>query len=322
MRVVALVSGGKGTFNVYNMVQVVAQGHQVVALANLYPKQDDGMYQTVAHQGIEKLAQAMELPLYRKITPGNSRNMKASYDPAKDDEAEDLYELLQYVKEDQNVDGVAVGSIQTDYQLIRVEYVCHRLQLNSLAYLWQRDQAELLQEMIDCQVYAIIIKVAAQGLVPEIHLGKSLKEMQPHLLNMKDKYGSNVCGEGGEYDTLTLDCPLFKNRIVIDDVQMVISSADSVCCAGYLRFSKLRLVPKERVKTVVKSIVSPERETLPKQPGPNFVMPNNQKLVPASNDQITEEAITEDCATEIQLSQSPLKIIAERLSVNRRWWWR
>lgn len=23
-------------------------------------------------------------------------------------------------------------------------------------------------------------------------------------------YGSNVCGEGGEYETLTLDCPLFK----------------------------------------------------------------------------------------------------------------
>lgn len=26
-------------------------------------------------------------------------------------------------------------------------------------------------------------------------------------------YGSNVCGEGGEYETLTLDCPLFEVRI-------------------------------------------------------------------------------------------------------------
>lgn len=26
-------------------------------------------------------------------------------------------------------------------------------------------------------------------------------------------YGSNVCGEGGEYETLTLDCPLFKVRL-------------------------------------------------------------------------------------------------------------
>ncbi len=44
-------------------------------------------------------------------------------------------------------------------------YVCRcgRLGLVSLAYLWQRDQEELLKEMIDCGLEAIIIKVAAMG---------------------------------------------------------------------------------------------------------------------------------------------------------------
>lgn len=92
---------------------------------------------------------------------------------------------------------------------------CIRLGLVPLAYLWRRDQTELLQEMIDCQVYAIIIKVASLGLVPDRHLGKSLREMQPHLLKMKEKYGLNVCGEGGEYETFTLNCPLFKQQIVV-----------------------------------------------------------------------------------------------------------
>lgn len=32
-----------------------------------------------------------------------------------------------------------------------------------LAYLWHRDQAELLKEMIDCKIHAIILKVAALG---------------------------------------------------------------------------------------------------------------------------------------------------------------
>ena len=27
---------------------------------------------------------------------------------------------------------------------------------------------------------------------------------------LKDKFGVNVCGEGGEYETFTLDSPLFK----------------------------------------------------------------------------------------------------------------
>lgn len=35
------------------------------------------------------------------------------------------------------------------------------------------------------------------------------------------RYSCNVCGEGGEYETLTLDCPLFTAaRIVLDDWQV------------------------------------------------------------------------------------------------------
>ncbi|XP_053680727.1 uncharacterized protein LOC128731620 [Anopheles nili] len=253
MRVVALVSGGKDS--TYNMMQVVAEGHEVVALANLHPKDrdelDSYMYQTVGHQGIEKLAQAMELPLYRQMTRGHSINTKGNYEPTEDDEVEDLYELLAEVQREQHVEAVAVGAILSDYQRVRVENVCTRLNLISLAYLWRRDQVELLQEMIDSQVHAIIIKVAALGLMPDRHLGKSLKEMQPHLLLMRDKYGLNVCGEGGEYETFTLDCPLFRSRIVVDDVQTVISSADPVCPVGYLNFTKLRLVPKDRIEPVV-----------------------------------------------------------------------
>lgn len=61
---------------------------------------------------------------------------------------------------------------------------CVRLGLVSLAYLWRRDQGELLQEMIDCHINAIIIKVAAMGLEPAKHLGMKIADMQPHLIKM------------------------------------------------------------------------------------------------------------------------------------------
>lgn len=54
----------------------------------------------------------------------------------------------------------------------------------SLAYLWRRDQTELLQEMIDGGLEAVVIKVAALGLDPSKHLGMRLQEIQPHLLKM------------------------------------------------------------------------------------------------------------------------------------------
>lgn len=247
MRVAALVSGGKDSC--YNMMQCVAEGHEIVALANLHPKDKDEldsyMYQTVGHQGIQKLSEAMGLPLYRRETKGHSLQRGKNYTPTESDEVEDLYDLLKSIKEDLSIEAVAVGAIFSDYQRVRVENVCSRLNLVSLSYLWRRDQKDLLQEMIDCKVHAIIIKVASLGLYPENHLGKSLREIQPHLLKMHEKYGLNVCGEGGEYETFTLDCPLFKQRIIVDDMQIVISSSDPVCPVGYINLTKLHLETKE-----------------------------------------------------------------------------
>lgn len=67
--------------------------------------------------------------------------------------------FIEFFQNELQIEAVAVGAILSDYQRIRVENVCGRLNLVSLAYLWRRDQTELIQEMINCQVYAIIIKV-------------------------------------------------------------------------------------------------------------------------------------------------------------------
>ena len=59
---------------------------------------DSFMYQTVGHMGIEKLAEAMELPLFRKVTMGLTTQKGKNYEPTEDDEVEDLFELLKQVK--------------------------------------------------------------------------------------------------------------------------------------------------------------------------------------------------------------------------------
>uniref|UniRef100_A0A3B3VZ20 Diphthine--ammonia ligase n=1 Tax=Poecilia latipinna TaxID=48699 RepID=A0A3B3VZ20_9TELE len=118
-------------------------------------------------------------------------------------------------QEKEAIEAVSVGAILSDYQRVRVENVCLRLGLQPLAYLWRRDQESLLSEMISSDLQAILIKVAAFGLDPEKHLGKSLADMQPYLKQLSHKYGVHICGEGGEYETFTLNCPLFKKKIVM-----------------------------------------------------------------------------------------------------------
>ncbi|XP_048649473.1 diphthine--ammonia ligase isoform X2 [Marmota marmota marmota] len=312
MRVVALISGGKDSC--YNMMQCIAAGHQIVALANLRPDEnqvgsdelDSYMYQTVGHQAIDLYAEAMALPLYRRTIRGRSLVIGQVYTKCEGDEVEDLYELLKLVKEKEEVDGISVGAILSDYQHARVQNVCKRLNLQLLAYLWQRNQEDLLREMIASNIQAVIIKVAAlatwmnmednmlnkpfrerqilhdliymwnlknvklntienrkvichrldgrggiwgqvaimQGLDPDKHLGKTLDEMEPYLLELSKKYGVHVCGEGGEYETFTLDCPLFKKKIIVDSSEVVVHSADAFAPVAYLRFLELHLEDK------------------------------------------------------------------------------
>ncbi|XP_076201048.1 diphthine--ammonia ligase isoform X2 [Aptenodytes patagonicus] len=250
MRVVALISGGKDSC--YNMMQCVAAGHQIVALANLRPAENTGqtdeldsyMYQTVGHHAIDLYADALDLPLYRGFIKGTSVNTGRVYTTCQEDEVEDLYHLMKLVKDKEGVEGVSVGAILSDYQRVRVEDVCRRLNLQPLAYLWHRNQEILLKEMISSNIQAIIIKVAAFGLDPDKHLGKTLDQMAPYLLELSEKYGVHVCGEGGEYETFTLDCPLFKKKIVVDSAKVVVHSADAFAPVAYLRFLKLHLENK------------------------------------------------------------------------------
>ena len=56
--------------------------------------------------------------------------------------------------------------------------------MTSLAYLWQRDQTELIKEMIEFPMNAILIKVASHGLNKH-HLNRSITELLPTFMKLE-----------------------------------------------------------------------------------------------------------------------------------------
>ncbi|CAM0942888.1 unnamed protein product [Alopecurus aequalis] len=202
MEVVALVSGGKDSC--FSMMRCLDYGHKVVALANLIPlddavdELDSYMYQTVGHQIVVCYAECMGLPLFRRRISGSTRDHALKYSVTQGDEVEDMFALLSEVKRRiPSVGAVSSGAIASDYQRLRVESVCSRLGLVSLAYMWRQDQTLLLEEMIRRGIVAITVKVAAMGLKPSAHLGKELAQLKSHLLQLNESFGINVCGEVG-----------------------------------------------------------------------------------------------------------------------------
>jgi diphthine-ammonia ligase len=227
-------------------------------LRDLIDELDSYMYQTVGHDAVHLIAEAMELPLYRVTITGQANNQTSSYGNRlastssntldSTDETEDLFRLLQIVKAAHpEVNAVSVGAILSNYQRVRVEHVALRAELKMLplSYLWQRDQRELLDEMCQAGMNSILIKVAGAGLGEE-DLGKSLVQMRPKLQKLNRMYGAHICGEGGEYESFTLDCPLFIKKIVLDKTTTVTHSDSSFASVYYMQINAAHLEDKEQ----------------------------------------------------------------------------
>ena len=267
MKFVALLSGGKDSC--FNVIKCVEHGHELVCLANLSPpasfageEMDSFMYQTAGHTAISKLSECFEVPLIRKEILGSAVNQKLDYlSEVAADEVEDMFVLLQQVKQQYpEVEGVSCGAIVSTYQRLRVESICQRLGLTVLSYLWQRDRVELLQEMITAGVDAILVKVAGAGLEPHKHLGKSLAVLQPTLMKLHEQFGLDVCGEGGEYESLVLDCSVFKKRLVLHETEVLVDEENYT--VGNLRIKRCSTVPKDAGCPVATALNNPDEALL------------------------------------------------------------
>eukprot|EP01127_Copromyxa_protea_P021393 TRINITY_DN7347_c0_g1_i1.p1 TRINITY_DN7347_c0_g1~~TRINITY_DN7347_c0_g1_i1.p1 ORF type:complete len:654 (+),score=124.44 TRINITY_DN7347_c0_g1_i1:55-2016(+) len=211
---------------------------------------DSWMYQTVATDVVVAYSACMGLPLYRLQIPDQLKiaesGLQYNLSAPEVNEVEILYTLLYKVKQAHpELNAIVSGAILSNYQRLRVEHVCSRLGLISLSYLWEGDQEELLEEMVDADINAILVKVASIGLHPR-HLGKTIAEMLPILKQLNTKYGVHICGEGGEFESLTLDCPIFRyKRLVLDETEIVHHDQDQLAPVAYMKLVSYHLEDKE-----------------------------------------------------------------------------
>ena len=253
MKFVALVSGGKDS--IYSTLQAINYGHELLCCAHLAPPQrtsnledESYMYQTAGSEAVRmQVEECIGVPLYVREIHGQSNNTSLVYDDdvatattddsngnGTLDEVEDLYLLLKHIQSvHPDISAVSSGAILSTYQRTRIENVCSRLNLTSLSYLWRMSsQRTLLNSILDDgEVDAVLVRVACPpGLLPYRHLGKSLRELRDRgiLDQLKDRYGMHPAGEGGEYETLVVDCPkLFKyGRLVLEETDIVCDGSD------------------------------------------------------------------------------------------------
>ena len=202
-RLAALFSGGKdSTYAIYCIEKI---GYNVDLLLTVYPSSSESLYFHYPNVKLTRLqAEAMRKQYIAK--------------EAFSDELEALRDLIKRIS--QNIDGVVLGVSSSSFQKKAVESICREYGVEVFTPLWGLDPSKLLREIIKSNFQVMVTGVAALGLTME-WLGKTLTEEDVEKLEeVSRRYGVNVCGEGGEMETLVLDCPLFKEKIQVLDYEV------------------------------------------------------------------------------------------------------
>ena len=81
--------------------------------------------------------------------------------------------------------------------------------------LWKKDQMELLRELIKNDFEVIITGVAAYPLDEE-WIGRVIDEQFiQDIEKLRERHSINPAGEGGEFETFVVNCPLFRRGLRI-----------------------------------------------------------------------------------------------------------
>jgi len=224
MKIAALISGGKDS--IYAAYKA-SKEHEIACLISFKSKKADSyMFHIPNIDLVKQQAKAMEFPLIFMESSG-----------IKEKELEDIKKALKIAIKKYKIEGVVSGALASNYQKIRIDNICKDLKLESIAPLWHINLEQYLKDLTKNNFKVIIVGIAAEGL-DESWLGK---EINNDLLNKLMKLNIHLGGEGGEYESLVLDCPLFKKRLKVDSFEKVVE--DQYC--GHLEIKKLRVLDKE-----------------------------------------------------------------------------
>jgi diphthine-ammonia ligase len=204
LKLASLYSGGKDSN--YAIFEMSQRGYEVVCLISIETMNMDSLlfhFPNIRFTSI--LAEAINLPIRR--FQSNSSKLG--------DEILALENALVNVRDEFEIQGVVHGGISSNFQKRNFGTICKKLGLTVFSPLWNMDPSKHIHKMIDQKFEIVIVGVSALGLGRE-WLGTLLDhDNVKKLESLSLRYGFNLNFEGGEAETIVVDCPLYKKKFRI-----------------------------------------------------------------------------------------------------------
>ena len=198
-----LFSGGKDS--TFASWLANKNGYHISCLISIFSENKDSfMFHTPSIERVREQSKIMKIPLVIVKTKGD-----------KEKELKDLERAIKIAIRKYKINGVITGAVESVYQTSRIQKICNKLKIECFNPLWQKDHIELLNDLIKNKFEVIITGVFAEGLDKNL-LGRIIdRDFIKDIKILNKKYGISISGEGGEYESFVINCPLFETKLKI-----------------------------------------------------------------------------------------------------------
>lgn len=194
MKFVMSYSCGKDS--TYALHQFIEAGNEPVGLLIMVNEaMERSWFHGADYALMEKISKALDIPLILCKTQGET------YHTA-------LEEGLRKAKE-YGAEAACFGDIDIEANRQWCVDRCEAVGMEAHFPLWQHGRKEIVHEIIE-NGYCCIIKSIHNKKLPKEILGRRL---DMDVVKIMEENGIDICGENGEYHTLAVDGPIFKNKL-------------------------------------------------------------------------------------------------------------
>jgi diphthine-ammonia ligase len=192
----ALTSGGKDS--ILSCQRAIDSGKIVRYMVTARPKNRDSyMFHSANLEAVPVIARVAGMEYVEIETKGK-----------KEEELRDLEEGLAAL----DIEGVIAGAVDSRYQADSVKAITDRLGLELFTPLWHMDPETLLRE-VSRRMDAMIVVTAAEGLDAGFLGARFNDDLIRRLKQVAATRRIHLAGEGGEYESLTLNAPFYSRPV-------------------------------------------------------------------------------------------------------------
>lgn len=191
-------SWSTGKDSCYALMMSLSEGNTLVALLNMMNENNKiSRSHGIPVSLLNQQAKLLKTPLL---------GIASSWEEYEEKYIEALVDLKGTFK----ANSVVFGDIDLESHREWEEKVCNEANLTAILPLWQQQRKQLVYDMIDSGIKAIIVSC-------NTHLGEDYlgREITKELVAEMEGLGIDACGENGEYHTLVVNCPLFSNSMIL-----------------------------------------------------------------------------------------------------------